>query len=56
MPLLSGGTTRIKRGQRIWGPIIPLDVRFISSLPVKRHPVCMAWVDTKPAQMAWAEG
>jgi hypothetical protein len=33
-----------------------LDVRFISSLPVKRHPVCMAWVDTKPAQMAWAEG
>jgi hypothetical protein len=33
-----------------------LDVRFISSLPVKRQPVCTAWVDTKPAQIVEAEG
>jgi len=33
-----------------------LDVRFISALPVKRQPVCTAWVDTKPAQIVEAEG
>src|SRR5688572_32020593 len=33
-----------------------LDVRFISSLPVKRQPVCTAWADTKPAQIVEAEG
>jgi hypothetical protein len=45
----------------LWGllglaGLIGLDVRFISSLPVKRQPVCTAWADTKPAQIVEAEG
>src|SRR5262249_24076669 len=28
-----------------------LDVHFISSLPVKQQPACMAWVDKRPAQI-----
>ena len=29
-----------------------LDVHFISSLPVKQQPACMAWMETRPAQIA----
>ena len=32
-----------------------LDVHFISSLPVKQQPACMAWVDKRPAQIVEAE-
>ena len=32
-----------------------LDVHFVSSLPVMQQPVCMAWVDTRPVQIVWAE-
>jgi len=32
-----------------------LDVHFISSLPVKQQPACMAWVDKRPAQIVGVE-
>ena len=32
----------------------PLDVRFISSLPVTQRPVCKAWVDKRHVQIVWA--
>ena len=34
---------------------VRLDVHFISSLPVKQRPACMAWADKMPAQIAGAE-
>ncbi len=34
---------------------VALDVHFISSLPVKQRPACMAWTDKTPVQMVWAE-
>ena len=30
-----------------------LDVHFISSLPVRRQPVCKAWADTRPVRNIW---
>jgi len=35
-------------------PPAPLDVRFISSLPVMQGNVYKAWVDSKPVQMVRA--
>jgi predicted ATPase len=35
---------------------LSLDVRFISSPPVKQRPACMAWADTRLAQIVEAEG
>jgi hypothetical protein len=33
--------------------LAPLDVHFISSLPVTQGTVYKAWVDSKPVQMVW---
>jgi len=32
----------------------PLDVCFISSLPVMQRPACMAWADKRHVQIVWA--
>jgi hypothetical protein len=36
-------------------PIIVLDVHFISSLPVRQRPACMAWAETRGVQIVGAE-
>ena len=59
---LYGGGPELRLKQELllgiggWRLLSALDVHFISSLPVKRQPVCTAWVDTKPAQIVEAEG
>ena len=35
-------------------PETVLDVHFISSLPVRQHPACKVWADTRPVQSVWA--
>ena len=32
----------------------PLDVRFISSLPVMQQPAYKVWADKRPVQIVWA--
>jgi hypothetical protein len=43
------------RGSRPALDTMPLDVHFISSLPVKQLSACTAWGDKKLAQIVWAE-
>jgi nucleotide-binding universal stress UspA family protein len=45
----------IQWAQHSGAVLVGLDVHFISSLPVKRLSACMAWGDTKPAQIVGAE-